>query len=206
MKKIDLTGRLFGQLTVIEFVRSANYASYYLCQCNCGNTKVVDGNNLRRGHVKSCGCRRITENKSGATHGMTKTKIYGIWVNMWRRCTEKANASYQYYGARGIKVCKRWKSFENFYADMGDCKEGFTIERINVNGDYEPSNCKWIRAGDQALNRRSNRELEYGGEVLCVTQWSRKLNIKKSTLLERLRRGWSVEKALSTPSLKGVTP
>tara|TARA_Y100000310_G_scaffold185825_1_gene185892 strand:- start:1241 stop:1669 length:429 start_codon:yes stop_codon:yes gene_type:complete len=133
-------------------------------------------------------------------HGMYRTKIYAIWCEMKRRCDNKSHKYYQYYGGRGISVCKRWSdSFERFYEDMGDAPLGMTLERRNNNGNYEPDNCKWAGRVEQSNNMRSNVFLEFKGLRLTVTEWSRRLNIKRSTIYARIFRGWSIEKILGKP-------
>lgn len=148
----------------------------------------------------------MTEQKNNyEKHGLTNTRLYNVWQNIKRRCYTKTNPSYKYYGGCGIKMCKEWhKSFCAFYewamengynehASKGTC----TIDRINFNGDYEPSNCRWISMKEQTINRRANRFIEYNGEIHCLVEWVRILGFNYSTLLYRLRRGWSVEKAFN---------
>lgn len=139
-------------------------------------------------------------------HHMTNTRLFNVWQNIKRRCYTKTNPSYKYYGACGIKVCKEWKeNFMSFYiwaisngydenAPKGIC----TLDRINVNGDYEPNNCRWVSMKVQNLNRKANRIIDYRNESYTLVEWAEKLNINYSTLLYRFRRGWSVEKAFNT--------
>lgn len=140
----------------------------FLCDCDCGGTKRVTGTQLREGKVKSCGCilvenalalrgRSAARKKELATYHW-QSPTYSIWVGMKRRCTDASRSEFKNYGARGIKVCKRWLIYENFLADMGERPEGMSIDRINVDGDYEPNNCKWATASEQALNRRPRRK------------------------------------------------
>lgn len=150
---IDLTNTRFGRLTVLS---KHGYSDYnritWLCKCDCGNTTIVTGNLLRQNKTKLCGCL-FTE--SHITHNMTGTKIYYIWKNMNSRC----NINNEYYGGRGIKVCNRWKKFELFYEDFGHTYPGndLTIDRINVNGDYEIGNVKWATMKEQSLNKRTTK-------------------------------------------------
>ena len=159
-KLIDLTGKRFGKLVVIKISRKDNNRQYYwICQCDCGNTKEVLGNNIKRELTTSCGCihkEMMRKNKYGLTHNMTGTVEHKAWDSMKQRCNNPNNHN---YGKRGIVVCNRWlTSFENFYEDMGS-KPGqkYTLERINNNGNYEPSNCKWATTLEQNRNMRSNK-------------------------------------------------
>lgn len=133
------------------------------------------------------------------THGMDGTPVYKSWISAKSRCKNENDKDYKNYGGRGIKVCKRWKnSFEKFYKDMGDKPSAeHSLDRINVNGNYEPSNCKWSTIIEQNNNRRTNLFLTLNGVTLTKRNWSRKLNIPESTLFNRLKRGWSVEKSLT---------
>lgn len=163
--RIDLTGRKFGRLTVLEYAETRGKTIYWLCQCECGNKKLVQGNLLKNGQTTSCSChRKETCSKTGKaakTHGMSETPTYNSWECMRARCYNPHNASFKYYGGAGITVCDRWKnSFENFLADMGERPEGTTIDRIDAGGNYEPSNCRWADAKTQALNKNWGRRRE----------------------------------------------
>lgn len=212
-KRIDLTGRRFGRYTVVYLARIAKGHSVYLCRCDCGIEKEVSATHLSGGETKSCGClakdlltqrnARHTQNSIGRVNG-NKRPEYIAWTNMKDRCYNAQCDSYPNYGGRGITVCNRWRdSFENFLTDMGDRPSHMpTIERNDFNGNYEPSNCRWANWIDQGNNRRSNVILTYNGESMTMSQWIRKLGFKKSTIKARLRNGWTVDRALSTPPLK----
>lgn len=159
--RIDLTGQRFGRLTVIEAGHRdpKERRLYWRCLCDCGNEHVTRGAQLRRGETRSCGCLRVDMGKAKTlTHGMsrrkTRRKVYGVWATMRRRCDNPGQQSYRLYGGRGIKVCERWHTFENFYADMGDPPAGCSIDRIDPDGDYEPGNCRWATAKEQRANQR----------------------------------------------------
>jgi hypothetical protein len=139
------------------------------------------------------------------THGMSSTAIYTKWKGMITRCYNEASEFYMDYGGRGITVCERWRGkggFENFYADMGDVPENKpTIDRIDVNGDYCPENCRWADEIDQANNKRNNRFLTYNGESLTSSQWARRIGISERVIKDRVRLGWDADKILTTPVL-----
>lgn len=137
------------------------------CRCECGTVKVVPLGNIKHGKSKSCGCMVKTITASlHSTHQMSKSRVYGIWSGMMTRCYNKESSSYKRYGGKGIRVSDRWKSFENFYADMGDPPEDHSIDRINNNGNYEPGNCRWATRSEQASNTsRTLRVVLMGNEM-----------------------------------------
>lgn len=163
-KKIDLTGRKFGRWTVIkEAGKSKSGDLKWKCDCDCGNVRVVSSINLRRGLSKSCGCfKKERAKETSTTHGMVQTLIYKVWNAMIQRCSNPKSPNFKYYGGRGIKVCQEWLKFESFFEDMGERPEGLTLERINNNGNYEPSNCKWATAEEQSRNRRIQKNNKTG--------------------------------------------
>jgi len=136
------------------------------------------------------------------THGMRWTREYAAWCAMMTRCTNPNSANYFNYGGRGIKVCDSWKSFENFYADMGDAN-GMTLDRIDVNGNYEPGNCKWSSMKEQGNNKRNNVRIEYCGFDMTAQQWADHTGIGESTIRRRLKLGWSPEKILTIRPVVG---
>jgi len=145
--------------------------------------------------------RKPGGNNNNLQHGQSYTGTYRSWRSMNNRCTNISDAHYPLWGGRGIKVCDRWKDFKNFYADMGDRPEGLTLNRINNDGDYEPSNCHWATQKEQQRNRRDNVWLTFNGETLNLTDWADRIGISKVTLCARLTRyGWSIERALTTPA------
>lgn len=172
--------------------------------CECGNTVSVKGIHLRSGHTKSCGCYKSEiETQVHTTHRMSKTNIYSEWNGIIQRCENTNNKSFLDYGGKGITMCERWrKSFEAFYADVSKLPnfgiEGYSINRIDNNGDYEPNNVEWADDITQANNKRNNHLITYNGKTQSLSQWAIECEIKYSTLLMRLRRGWSIERALTT--------
>jgi hypothetical protein len=175
-------GQTFGWWTVIE--ERKEWKKLRKCRCECGTIKMIDAHQLRSGHTKSCGCKFVH-----SMHGMHTTNTYDIWVGAKQRCTNKNAKAYFRYGGRGIKMCKRWMdSFSNFYADMGDCPKGFSIERIDVSGDYEPGNCKWIPLGMQGRNKRNNVRITHNGETMIMSDWAARLGMKLGDLQYRITR------------------
>ena len=132
-------------------------------------------------------------------HGMSKTSTYKSWEAMIQRCSNASLKSYKNYGGRGISVCYEWTKFEKFYADMGIKPNGCSIDRIDVNGNYDKLNCRWSTMKQQNRNRRNNRLIEFNGETMCVNEWAESLGINKRTLLNRLTNGWEIKKALTHP-------
>ena len=196
----DITGRVFSRLTVISYAgRRPNSA--WLCLCECGTRVTVLSNKLKTGHTKSCGCLQSDSRYLNVTHGLSGTTEYKIWLQMRARCENKGNTGYQNYGARGIRVCDRWRvSFENFYADMGPRPSpNHSIDRINNDGDYELGNCRWATQKEQSRNTRRNLILTLNEKSQCLMAWSEELGINAHSLCRRIENGWSHERALTTP-------
>lgn len=202
MKAPDLTGARFGQLTVVENVgRDSSGSAIWLCRCDCGELRPVAGTGLRAGRNKSCGCAspRFTSKRT-RTHMMSGTAEYRTWLGMHRRCSESASGKERRnYFLKGIRVCERWGDFSAFLADMGRRPPGMTVDRIDSSKNYEPSNCRWASYKVQANNTSANRRVTFNGQVMTVAQWAERAQIKPNTLLYRLRRGWTAERALTQP-------
>ena len=189
-RKTDLKGKKFGRLLVLSEAESNKRGSAkWLCQCECGTQKVVDGGNLRRGLTRSCGClqKEITS-ACNRTHGMALTPTYQVWKDMQNRCNKPDNRGYKDYGGRGITVYPQWDKFENFYADMGERPDGLQIERRDNNKGYSPENCNWVTAQEQQRNKRNNRVIKYGGKSQCLIAWAEELKISEGALQHRLNK------------------
>ena len=204
---IDLTGQKFGRLTVIKRVENTKEGkAKWLCQCECGHIIKVNGKVLRNGHTQSCGClQRDMAKIKNIKHNLHDTRLYNIWRGIKQRCYYKRHHDYKNYGARGIKICDEWlNDFISFYnwamangydenAPRGKC----TIDRIDVNGDYEPKNCKWVDIKVQANNKRTNCYVTFNGEKHTIAEWSKIYKIPYFTLYARLfKLNWNFERAI----------
>lgn len=206
---MDLTGKRFGRLTVIRqdgyhYYPGSKRKTQWLCKCDCGNTVTVIGSDLNNGHTQSCGCfRKESATSQSSTHGMSGTRLYRIWCAMKTRCTDKNAVTYCNYGGRGIKICKEWsESFDSFqkWALTNGYSSSKSIDRIDVNGDYQPSNCRWATIDEQSVNRRTTRYITCFGKTKSVKEWADEMGLIYSCLQYRLDAGWDVERALTTPS------
>lgn len=197
MKTIDMTGKEFGSLTVIEKSKSDYYGAYWLCKCNCGNITTVRGSHLRQGKTKSCGCNKgahfIHEIKHG--HAMGKNKKaspeYSTWLAMMARCKNPKTKHYRLYGGRGISVCERWLKFENFLSDMGlRTSSKHSLDRYpNKDGNYEPGNCRWATIKEQNRNTNRNVFYQHEGRTQILEEWATELNADPGNMGKRLKAG-----------------
>lgn len=203
----DLTGKKFGKLTVIKQNGYKGNKMAWLCKCDCGNFTTVSTDSLNSGQTQSCGCLRKERLLAAlTTHGMAHTKIYKIWEAMKRRCDCPKVERYSQYGGRGITYTLKWKKFEPFYqwALSAGYKEGLSIDRINVNGNYEPSNCRWIPLRDQAYNKTTSKLLTCRGITLTIAEWSQRTGIPYEAIYQRIvRLKWDTERALTEPAKVG---
>lgn len=208
--KIDLIGKRFGRLIVLSESHIRNKKIYWNCICDCRAACKVEAQKLRIGHTRSCGClQREIISSSNYLHGNAprghQSQEYSTWLNMRQRCSRESNDDYALYGGRGIKVCRRWEeSFSAFLSDMGPKPvPDLSIDRKDSDGDYEPGNCRWATAIEQANNTRTNRRITYAGETRTLAEWARRAGLPYNTLRRRLNRGWSISDTLSVPK-KGV--
>lgn len=201
--KIDLTGQRFNYLTVINYAGQRKGRTYWRCRCECGNVIDVYSYSLKSGNTKACGCHKKDGWNNGRTHGLSKTRQYRIWRNMKNRCENPNDKYYVNYGGRNISICSEWReSFKSFYdwAMENGYSDELTLDRIDNNGNYEPSNCRWVSRTQQMNNTRKNHFIELNGEKHTIAEWCRKLNISYNVLSSRIfTYGWSDEKALTTP-------
>lgn len=206
---IDMTGKKYGMLTVIESAGiSKNGKVRWRCKCDCGNETVADGYKIRSGHTTSCGCLQAALRKRGPnhTHGMTNTRLYVTWSNMKARCNNPKCYEFHAYGGNGIRICEAWSKFENFYewAMATGYTDELTIDRIDVNGNYCPENCRWLSYKEQALNRTDNHLITAFGKTMTIREWADASGIKYDTIERRINGyGWDVERAVSEPASYG---
>jgi len=201
MKFIDITGQKFNYLQVTSFCESKGGKSLWECICDCGKSTIVEGYALRNDKIKSCGCfAREQTRKRMTTHDDTASKEHIAWKSMINRTSNPKCERYKNYGGRGISVCSEWFTYQNFFNDMGRApSKEHSIDRIDVNGNYESSNCRWVDRKTQCRNRTSNNVQEYNGERLPLIELSEKYNVPYDLLCLRVSRGWNISEAINTP-------
>ena len=198
----DLTGQRFGKLTVLRKQSTTKDGqAVWVCVCDCGSIKLVRAGNLKSGDTVSCGCHKYELLRKKATkHGESKNRIYRIWWDMIHRCEYPGSNRYSYYGERGISVCDSWRSsFENFrdWALSSGYNDDLSIDRINIDGNYCPENCRWATNVQQANNRRNAKRIMYRGEEHTLAEWSRILGFPYKLVHQRITRdGKSFEEAI----------
>lgn len=201
------SGARFGRLAVLKVLGERRHGHVMVeCVCDCGNHKDIMLSSLTSGKTTSCGCykKEYMSNKN-RTHNKSKTRLYSIWCDMKRRCHNPSNKRYENYGGRGIKVCDEWMDFLPFYewAIKNGYKDNLTIDRVDVNGDYTPENCKWSTAIEQQNNTTRNHFLTYNGQTMTLAEWERKTGIHRDVLKDRINKlHWTIERALTTPVRK----
>ena len=203
MKKPIKLNTKFGRWTVLERVPGLNKSNQtrYFCKCSCGTIKKVIGSKLRRGDSLSCGCfaREASRNRM-IQHGMSKHRLFPIWISMMQRCYNKNSHAFAQYGSRGISVCARWHNPILFIKDNETkALAKLTLDRIDNDGEYSPKNTYWSTRRQQALNRRSNVLIEFDNKTKPIFQWAYDFGLPPKTLWARINRGWSIERAITTP-------
>lgn len=198
----DITGQKFGRLTALYRLHNTKGRTKWLCVCECGNLKEVRLDMLQSCHTKSCNC---LYKKSNAIHGKYNTRLYNTWRNMKSRCYYTKNINYKNYGERGIKVCDEWKNdFKAFYdwAMSNGYDDNLTIDRIDVNGNYEPNNCCWITHKEQQQNKQNSVKYTINGKTHCLKKWCEICGIKYTTVRKRLELQWTIMQALELEERK----
>lgn len=197
---MDLFGDKYGRLTPLYRVKTEKKMTLWHCRCDCGNEVNVQIGHLRDGHTQSCGCLHSEQLvKSNTKHNLSGTRLYNIWSNMKSRCDDANDPKYKNYGARGVKVCNEWYEASVFFdwARQSGYSDDLTLDRIDVNGNYEPDNCRWVDYKTQSLNRTDNHYLTHNGKTQTMKEWSDECNIPYKVLEARINRyHWSVERAL----------
>lgn len=205
--RMDLTGQRFGRLVVERYSgNDSSGHSSWICKCDCGNTKEARGSHLKRGYIQSCGCLATDMLRERSTkHGLEHTRLYRIWSGMLKRCYNTKSNRYQRYGGRGITVCQEWRdSIEKFvsWSISNGYRDELTLDRIDNDGPYSPENCRWATMKEQTNHTRRNRLVTIGGVTKTISQWAEEKRINIGTVYSRLKRGWSVERALNDPVKK----
>lgn len=194
----EFIGSSFNRLTIINVISGNKVTAL----CSCGNTKVLNVCHIRTGRVKSCGClQRDNLSKRLTTHNLSNHPLYTVWINMKSRCYKENNDRYKRYGGRGITVCDSWFDFHNFYswAIANGWELGLTIERKELNNNYTPDNCTWIKKEVQQKNTSRSRLITFDNRTMTITDWAQTLGIKTQTLFARINNyGWSIEKSFTT--------
>lgn len=201
MRAVDLTDQRFGCLVALRSTH-LNGGTAWVVRCDCGVEKVVSTNSLRCSRVRSCGhLRGVANRRRLTTHGGRHTPEYKAWCDLKARCENPNTPNFNNYGGRGIRVCEEWRaSFEAFLAHVGPRPSPkHSIDRKDNDGSYEPGNVRWVTPKQQARNKRTSRLIELDGERLRLGDWAGRTGIKRLTLFMRIKRGWSIEKALTTP-------
>jgi len=210
---IDITGTRFGRWTVVRREgKKPNGQALWRCRCDCGRENLITGSGLRTGDSTNCGCLRNEKNSARMkiterTHGHATVALHSVsgrtydtWRAMRQRCLNPRNVRYPRYGGRGITICERWMKFENFLADMGPRPSPkHSIDRINTDGNYEPSNCRWATPKEQTDNRKRTVMITYNGMTMSMLDWSLRLGGKRTLVISRIRSGWDPQLAVSHP-------
>jgi hypothetical protein len=190
-------GTRFNRLTIVSRAENKHNKTRWNCVCDCGKHTEQFGQDLRRGKAKSCGCLKNESARDRLlTHGKTGSKIYYLWAGMIQRCTNQNYKQFQDYGGRGITVCERWKSFDNFLSDMGAPPLGLTLERKNNSLGYYPDNCIWATRQSQGANKRNNKHISSNGVTKTQAEWSRTLGISQQSIYKKLKSGVTIEKII----------
>lgn len=210
-KASNLVGRRYGRLVVVAFHHSDGEKRFWLCKCDCGGEKVVSTGVLNYGAVASCGCLKLETQRKNRTkvikHGFShKERLYEIWKNMRRRCYDPTNKRAEHYYRKGVTVCDEWNDYAVFreWALNNGYSDNLTLDRIDNNGNYSPSNCRWATPKQQANNTSRNRMITYAGKTMTMSEWADCVGLTYAALNHRMQRHWPVGKALTTPQRRHV--
>lgn len=212
-KSEELVGKKINNLEILKYIYEGRHKEYFICKCNCGNIKKIYADSVRYNRTKSCGCLVKKGNKEkprNIKHNMTNTRLCRIWYGMRDRCYNKNNLQYYLWGGKGIKICKEWankkQGFKNFYewAMKNGYKDNLSIDRIDGNKDYEPSNCRWATAKEQVINTNKTIKITYKGQTHCISDWSKITKIRKSTIYWRYKNNKKVEEIFKEYKYPGM--
>lgn len=198
-KTINLKGKQFGRWEVLGFdrIEQPSRVAFWHCRCSCGTVRSVKAGSLTQGKSISCGCARLD---AVIDHGMTKTREFKSWDSMIQRCTNPKAPDFPKYGGRGITICPQWlESFNNFYRDMGDRPQGKSLDRLDVNGNYEPGNCRWATRSEQQRNKSNQIQVTAFGRTQTVGLWSLETGVDSKAIHWRIKTGWPPERAVTEP-------
>ena len=200
-RRKDRTGQKFGQWTVLaDTGKTKGKCSVYLVQCSCGTVREIQIKRLTSGRSKSCGCYRTHWPDCPRVHGKCGTGAYKSWQGMLNRCRNPNMKCFPRYGGRGIEVCERWHSFENFLADMGERPQGMTLDRIDHNGNYEPNNCRWATYSQQNRNKSDSVWIFFSGDIRTLDDISSITGVPRGTIEARMKRRFNIYEAVSMPT------
>lgn len=192
MKKLDLSGQVFGMLTVLhEDTQNQSKVTKWICRCECGNIKSISTKGLRHDNVQSCGCKKFKNNGLTTRDSAKDLRLYNIWRSMKKRCYLQTDKDFHNYGERGISVCDEWnENFYSFYlwAKESGYSDNLSIDRIDTNGNYTPDNCRWVTLKTQQRNKRTNILLSHNGETKSLVEWCEDLSVYYPTVKEKVRR------------------
>jgi len=198
MKALDLSGKRFGKLIAIERIGRKGSFALWVFRCDCGNEKQATTQLVMRGHTQSCGCLQLESKRANATtHGQSGSLTYRRWCSMYNRCMNPKQGSYKRYGGAGIAICDRWRTFESFLKDMGECPPGHTLDRKESAGNYEPGNCRWATPKQQANNTKNSLFITYKEKTQTLKEWAEELGLNYATIYRRYRHGYPTEKMLA---------
>ena len=207
MRKIrteDVVGKTFGELSALKEIDARAGQRVFQCLCECGKVTEVLMKRLRSGRTRSCGCLSLRKLSQRAVHGMWKHKLYSTWSSARGRCHNERHKNYKGYGGRGIELCSGWRETPEAFIEwiennLGEKPEGYSLDRINNEGNYEPGNLRWASTAEQNNNTRKNKMISHEGKELQLKEWAEEKQLSMTCLYNRLHRGWTTKETLDTP-------